>query len=61
LLRRLAAPAPLRRAASEDSETAAELATGDDFWLLDHTSGWAWGYGGDEKRVGYVRSEILAA
>lgn len=61
LLRRLAASAPLRRAASEDGEPAAELAAGDDFWLLDDTSGWAWGYGGADKRVGYVRCEVLAA
>ena len=59
LLRHLAASAPLRRIASADCEVAAELQPGDDFWLLDDTAGWAWGYGGAEKRVGYVPSEVL--
>lgn len=59
LLRHLAEPAPLRRSASADGELAVNLAAGDDFWLLDDTSGWAWGYGGADKRVGYVPSEAL--
>ena len=29
--------------------------------MLDDTLGWAWGYAGDERRVGYVRSETVAA
>jgi hypothetical protein len=28
--------------------------------LLDDSLGWAWGYAGDERRVGYVRSDALA-
>jgi hypothetical protein len=29
--------------------------------MLDDSLGWAWGYAGDERRVGYARSEALAA
>ena len=31
----------------------------DPFSLLDDTLGWAWGYAGRDRRVGYVRSEAL--
>jgi len=27
--------------------------------MLDDSVGWAWGYAGKERRVGYVRSEAL--
>lgn len=59
LLRHLIMAAPLRRAAGDDGEKVAELAAGDEFRLLDSTGGWAWGYGGAEGRVGYVRAEAL--
>ena len=29
--------------------------------MLDDSLGWAWGYAGEDRRVGYVRSETLAA
>ena len=29
--------------------------------MLDDSVGWAWGYAGEERRVGYVRSEALSA
>jgi len=44
---------------SEDGEPILELAAGEPFCMLDDTLGWAWGYGGEERRVGYVRSEAL--
>jgi hypothetical protein len=28
--------------------------------MLDESLGWAWGYAGEERRVGYVRSEAVA-
>ena len=58
--RRLAAPATLF---ADHSETTAieELAAGDPFDLLDDSLGWAWGYAGVDRRVGYVRSECLEA
>jgi dipeptidyl peptidase-like protein len=60
LLRHLAAAAPLRRAADESADLVAELGAGDELWMLDDTGGWAWGYGGPDKKVGYVRAEALA-
>ena len=59
LLRHLVAAAPLRRAANEEADVIAELEAGDEMWFLDDTRGWAWGYAGPERRVGYVRAEAL--
>ena len=52
--------ADLRAAPSEEAEILAELAQGDRFALLDDSLGWAWGYAGDKRLVGYVRPEALA-
>jgi hypothetical protein len=51
----------LRASPSEDAEVIGEIATGEPFELLDDSLGWAWGYAGDERRVGYVRADTLAA
>lgn len=51
----------LKDGASEDSQLVRELSIGEPFLLLDDTLGWAWGYAGEERRVGYVRSEALSA
>jgi hypothetical protein len=59
LLRRLTAAACLRYAPSDEAEPIVEMEAGDDLWLLDDTGGWAWGYGGPERRVGYVRVTAL--
>jgi len=59
--RQVAAPAPLRSAASEEAEVVSELRPGEPFHLLDDTLGWAWGLAGEERRVGYVRSDALGA
>lgn len=59
LLRHVVATAPFRAAADAASELLGTLSPGDGFWLLDDTRGWAWGYGGQERRVGYVRAEAL--
>jgi hypothetical protein len=63
-----ASPVPRRIAKAatlfaENNETTAigELVAGDPFELLDDSLGWAWGYAGAERRVGYVRSECLKA
>jgi hypothetical protein len=37
------------------------LAAGDDFLTLDDSLGWAWGYAGAARRVGYVESEALGS
>ena len=59
LPRVLASAAALRAAASEESESLAELQAGDPFAMLENSAGWAWGYGGRDRLVGYVRSEAL--
>jgi hypothetical protein len=57
--RRLAATATLFVDASEATPIA-QLETGESFDLLDDSLGWAWGYAGTDRRVGYVRSEALS-
>ena len=57
--RRIATATGLRSAPSPDSELFAELAPGEPFAMLDDTLGWAWGYAGEARRVGYVRSEAI--
>lgn len=57
--RRLLAGATLRNGPSAESEPVAELKAGEPFLLLDGSLGWAWGYAGKERRVGYVLSEAL--
>jgi Bacterial dipeptidyl-peptidase Sh3 domain len=59
--RRLRARTDLRTAASTDSETILELEPGEPFLLLDDSLGWAWGYGGKDRLVGYLPSDALAA
>ena len=54
-------PARLRSGPSDDAEAVLELKPGDPFAMLDNSLGWAWGYAGKERRVGYVRSEQVAA
>jgi hypothetical protein len=45
---------------TSDSAEIMTLAAGDPFALLDDSLGWAWGYAGKDRRVGYVRSDTLA-
>ena len=51
----------LRLSPSDDAEEVAKLEPEDPFSLLDDTLGWAWGYAGRDRLVGYVRSEALGA
>lgn len=55
----LRSAATLRTAPSVEAEAAKELEAGDRFLMLDDTCGWAWGYAGEERRVGYLPSETL--
>ena len=57
--RRLVRKATLYETASEATPIG-ELAAGGSFDLLDDSLGWAWGYAGPDRRVGYVRSDCLA-
>ena len=58
--RRLAASAGLRGSASEDAAVICDLPSGAPFALLDDSLGWAWGYAGNDRQVGYVPSDALA-
>jgi hypothetical protein len=59
LERRIIADAMLRVGPSDDAEPIRELISGEPFAMLDNSVGWAWGYAGADRRVGYVRSEAV--
>ena len=54
-------PAVLRGSPSDEAEAIRNLAPGEPFFMLDESLGWAWGYAGEERRVGYVRAEAVSA
>jgi len=58
-LRLVRSPAPLLAAPTADAEVIGGLAPGEPFELLDDSLGWAWGYAGGDRRVGYVRADAL--
>jgi Bacterial dipeptidyl-peptidase Sh3 domain len=58
--RQIAGTAALKARPCEDSETVGEMAAGDRFEMLDDSLGWAWGYAGASRRVGYVHSSAIA-
>jgi hypothetical protein len=58
--RKLTGVVTLRSGPSREAEAALDLHAGDLFLMLDDSLGWAWGYAGSERRVGYVPSEALA-
>ncbi len=49
----------LRNAPLDEAPVIRDLAAGEPFAMLDDSLGWAWGYAGKERRVGYVRSGTL--
>jgi hypothetical protein len=55
----VAAPAVLRSSPSEAGEAIRELQAGEPFAMLDDSLGWAWGYAGAERRVGYILGAAL--
>jgi len=59
--RTIASRAVLRRDPSDAAEAIGDLTAGDPFAMLDESLGWAWGYAGKDRRVGYVRSEAVGA
>jgi hypothetical protein len=59
LERSIAGKAELRSAPSDDGDVVRELQSGEKFLMLDNSVGWAWGYAGDDGRVGYVKSEAV--
>ena len=58
--RRLAAAATVRYGPSADSDPVETVEPGEAFCMLDDSLGWAWGYVGADRRVGYLPSETLA-
>jgi hypothetical protein len=57
--RTLRVPAALRVKPAPDAEPITGLEPGDLFLMLDESLGWAWGYAGADRRVGYVPSDAL--
>jgi len=55
----LSSTAELKDAPGPEGEVIGRLAKGDSFAMLDSTLGWAWGYAGSERRVGYVESSKI--
>ena len=55
----IVSPTVLRCSPSDDAEAIRGVAAGEAFTMLDDSLGWAWGYAGEERRVGYVRSEAV--
>jgi hypothetical protein len=57
--RRIVSDTMLRAGPADEAEPIRALTAGEAFAMLDDSVGWAWGYAGDERRVGYVRSEAV--
>jgi hypothetical protein len=55
----LAASATLRSKPSDDADAIADLAARSPFAMLENSRGWAWGYAGPDRLVGYVRASAL--
>jgi hypothetical protein len=59
LERVIVAATQLRAAPSGDAEVIAELDSGERLMMLDNSRGWAWGYAGAGRTVGYVPAEAV--
>ena len=51
----------LLAAPADDAVALLKLKPGDPFAMLDNSLGWAWGYAGKDRRVGYARAENVGA
>lgn len=60
LVRVLARAEPLRSDPNGEATVICDLKAGEAFEMLDNSLGWAWGYGGKDRLVGYVRSDALS-
>jgi len=56
---RISVSTSLRTSPSDEASVIRELNEGEPFAMLDDSLGWAWGYAGEERRVGYVPSDAL--
>jgi hypothetical protein len=61
LTRAVASLTALRNEPCDRASVIRYLAAGERFDMLDDSLGWAWGYAGKDRRVGYVPSDTLAA
>ena len=61
LERKIAAKTTLRSTPDAAGEILLELDPGEPFWMLDDSVGWAWGYAGKDRRVGYVESQAVSS
>ena len=57
----MSAETALREGPSDQGDPVEILAAGTRFLMLDDSRGWAWGYAGDARRVGYVATDVLTA
>jgi Bacterial dipeptidyl-peptidase Sh3 domain len=57
--RKIASRTNLRIAPGDDAEILVGLEPGEPFWMLDDSVGWAWGYAGKDRRVGYVKTDAV--
>lgn len=58
--REISTEAPLRTGPSEGAEVVRHLEPGERFEMLDDSLGWAWGYAGEDRHVGYVHLSAIA-
>ena len=58
--RRIATATGLRSGPSEEAGIVRELKADERFDMLDDSLGWAWGYAGTDRRVGYVHLSAIA-
>jgi hypothetical protein len=61
LPRLIGSDAVLHSAPSADADVLDSIPAGEPFLMLDDSLGWAWGYAGAARRVGYLRSDSLAS
>jgi hypothetical protein len=61
LLRHLKTAAPLMSSRESGAETLGVLDAGMELQMLDCSLGWAWGYAGPDRRVGYIRADAIDA
>jgi hypothetical protein len=51
----------LRSGPSSEADVIRIIEPGERFDMLDNSLGWAWGYSGKDRRVGYVASGAIGA
>jgi hypothetical protein len=61
LERAIVTKAELRTGPSNEADVIRMLGPKESFAMLDNSLGWAWGYAGKDRRVGYVTSAAVGA